>query len=492
MSEIRTINFFNTKSLSKEKFVPIEPGKVKMYVCGPTVYNYLHIGNFRGAIVFNLLRNYLEHIGYDVTYAYNYTDVDDKIIQKAKDENRSPNELTEFYIKEFEKDFSDLKLKKHDHNPKVTNFIPQIVKFIQDLIEQGKAYEVDGEVFYEINKFEAYGLLSKKKLDDLEAGNRVEVDQRKRNPFDFVLWKPAKEGEISWDSPWSKGRPGWHIECSAMIQDLLGETIDIHGGGIDLIFPHHENEIAQGEGRTNKPYCNYWLHNNFINVNDEKMSKSLGNFVTARDFNTKYHPEILKYMFLSVHYRSVFSVNQEKIIETIKALDRVYHSIQTAKIIFDKFEASEVEKASAQSSVTKKLSLSQTQIEKALADDLNSADMISKVFETVRFFNGHFPKINKANVSHAADAQSYLSWIQQIGEMTALFGEDPDKLMDRFDEILLREKQIDQSKVNELIRQREQAREEKNWKLADDLRNKLDEIGIEIFDGEAKSFRVKR
>jgi len=287
-----SLKMYNTATRQKEEFKSITPGEVKMYVCGPTVYNYLHIGNFRGAIFFNLVRNWLERAGNKVTYVYNYTDVDDKIIKKANEEGVESIEISERYIKEFEKDFNRLGLTAHDQNPKVTDFMPEIISFVDDLVKKEMAYVVDGEVFYEIKNFPSYGKLSGKKLEDLEAGARVEIDSKKHTPADFVLWKPAKPGEPSWDSPWGKGRPGWHIECSAMIQSILGDTIDIHGGGIDLIFPHHENEIAQGEGRTGKCYCNHWMHNDFLNMNDEKMSKSLGNIITGRDFMEKYHPEI--------------------------------------------------------------------------------------------------------------------------------------------------------------------------------------------------------
>ena len=323
---------YNTLTKNKEVFIPNQAGQVKMYVCGPTVYDFLHIGNFRGAIFFNLVRNWLEYSGLKVTYVYNYTDVDDKIIQRANAEGVDSSTISERFIQEFEKDFNSLKLRKHDYNPRVTEYMPQIIQFVDDLIKNKKAYVIDGEVFFSIDSFPTYGNLSGKKLDDLEAGQRVEVDQRKKNPFDFVLWKPSKENEPSWDSPWSKGRPGWHIECSAMIQSILGETIDIHGGGIDLIFPHHENEVAQGEGRTGKCYCKTWMHNNFLNMNDEKMSKSLGNVVKGRQFIEAYSAEILKYIMLSSHYRAMFNINDEKIAQTISSLARVYGSLKEAQM----------------------------------------------------------------------------------------------------------------------------------------------------------------
>jgi len=291
-----SIQVYDTMSKTKKRFEPINKDEVKIYLCGPTVYDFLHIGNFRGAVTFNLIRHWLEHRGYKVNMVYNYTDVDDKIINRAKEEGVDSSVISERYIREFEVDFARLGLKKHTSNPKITEFMPEIVEYIRDLIDKNKAYEVEGEVFFSVEDFEGYGKLSGKKIDELEAGQRVEVDPKKRNPADFVLWKPAKEGEPGWDSPWSKGRPGWHIECSAMIHSILGETIDIHGGGIDLIFPHHENEIAQGEARTGKNYCNHWVHNQFINMNNEKMSKSLGNVMTMRSFMDKYHAEIYDFL----------------------------------------------------------------------------------------------------------------------------------------------------------------------------------------------------
>ncbi len=480
---------YNTLTQKKDEFIPNDQEHVKMYVCGPTVYDFLHIGNFRGAIVFNLLRNWLEAKGKKVTYVYNYTDVDDKIIKRANKEGVDSSVISERFIEEFEKDFNRLGLTPHEHNPRVTEFMDEIITFVEDLVKNEKAYIVDGEVFYAIDKFSEYGKLSKKKLDDLEAGQRVEVDSRKKNPYDFVLWKPSKEGEPSWDSPWGKGRPGWHIECSAMIQGIFGkETIDIHGGGIDLIFPHHENEIAQGEGRTGCQYCNYWMHNNFINMSGEKMSKSLGNVMKARDFMDKYHGEILKYLFLSVHYRSMLSIDSDRIFQVISALDRIYSAVDLA----NKVCASVSEESSVDKNFQKILDDLSQKIRNSLDDDLNSAEFISFIFEGVRAFNALGFKTKKWNATHKANSLVFKSWIHSQGSMAALFQEDPTGIKNRFDEILISEKSIDIQQVEELISKRKDARENKDWAESDKYRDQLVEIGIELQDGIGKGWTIKK
>ncbi len=480
---------YNTLTQNKDEFIPNDQEHVKMYVCGPTVYDFLHIGNFRGAIVFNLLRNWLEVKGKKVTYVYNYTDVDDKIIKRANKEGVDSSVISERFIEEFEKDFNRLGLTPHEHNPRVTEFMDEIITFVDDLVKNDKAYIVDGEIFYAIDKFSDYGKLSKKKLDDLEAGQRVEVDVRKKNPYDFVLWKPSKEGEPSWDSPWGKGRPGWHIECSAMIQGIFGkETIDIHGGGIDLIFPHHENEIAQGEGRTGCQYCNYWMHNNFINMSGEKMSKSLGNVMKARDFMDKYHGEILKYLFLSVHYRSMLSIDSDRIFQVISALDRIYSAVELANNVCESVEGD----GTVDKNFQKTLSDLNMKIMNSLDDDLNSAEFISFIFEGVRAFNALGFKTKKWNANHKENSKVFKSWIHSKGAMAALFQEDPTEIKSRFDEILIIEKEINIQQVEELILKRKIARENKNWEESDKVRDELVNIGIELQDGIGKGWTIKK
>ncbi len=481
---------YNTLSKTKEPFKTIEEGKVRMYVCGPTVYDYLHIGNFRGAIFFNLVRNWLEKSGNEVTYVYNYTDVDDKIIKRANAEGVESSEISETFIKAFEEDYSRLRLRPHSKNPRVTEHIDDIITLVEGLIANEKAYVIEGEVFFAIDNFETYGNLSGKNLDDLEVGQRVEVDQRKRNPMDFVLWKPAKPGEPSWDSPWGKGRPGWHIECSAMIRALLGESIDIHGGGIDLIFPHHENEIAQGEGCTGKKYCNYWMHNNFINLKDQKMSKSLGNVITARSFMDKYHPEILKYVMLSAHYRSMLNVNEEKIDQAVSGLARVYKALREAKEFAD---ASELTGGAPYKALKQIMDTADARIKKALNDDFNTGEMMANIFEVVRVFNAQNIAKKKKDPNALASAKAFTEWVSSWAHVSALFLEDPTEFLKTLDEILIVEKGIEKSTVEALIKERDEARAAKDWSKSDEARDKLLEMGIEIMDSPAgTTWEVKK
>lgn len=480
---------YNTLSKEKEKFKPLVEGQVSMYVCGPTVYDYLHIGNFRGAIFFNLVRNWLEKSGMNVTYVYNYTDVDDKIIKRANEENVESSEISEKYIKAFEEDYSRLSLRPHSKNPRVTEHMDDIIKLVEGIIEADKGYVVDGEVFFAIDNFPEYGNLSGKVLDDLEAGQRVEVDQRKKNPFDFVLWKPAKPGEPSWDSPWGKGRPGWHIECSAMIRALLGNSIDIHGGGIDLIFPHHENEIAQGQGCSGEKYCNYWMHNNFINFNDEKMSKSLGNIITARSFMDTYHPEILKHAMLSAHYRSHMNMNSDRIEQSIAALTRIYK----AKLTAQSFVAeSELTGGAPYKALKQAMETADARIKKALNDDFNTGEMMANIFEVVRVFNGQNVEKKKKDANALASSEAFLAWLKSWGDVSALFNENAEDILTRMNEILIHERKIDTAQVEELIAKRNTARAAKDWAASDEARDALSAMGIEIQDGTEKtSWSVK-
>jgi cysteinyl-tRNA synthetase len=484
-----SLHLYNTLTGKKEKFVSIKPNEVKIYLCGPTVYDLLHIGNFRGAIVFNLLRQWLKASGYKVTFVYNYTDVDDKILNRAVAENVDPKVISEKYIAEFEKDFNRLGLEKHDYNPRVTEYMKDIIEMVEKLIENKKAYLVENEVIFSIDNFPEYGKLSKKNLEELDAGNRVDVDNRKKNPLDFVLWKPAKAGEpSSWDSPWGKGRPGWHIECSAMIKSLLGETIDIHGGGIDLIFPHHENEIAQGEGCSGHKYCNYWVHNNFMNMKDQKMSKSLGNVITGRSFMDKYHAEILKFLYLSAHYRSILSLTDEKIEQVIAGLSRFYSALQIA----DQVLKNSNEVANPESGLVKKFTELDQKIKKSLDDDLNSTEMISHLFDGVRYFNSLNYKNKKVTGIIRANAEYFKNWLIKYGKMSALFLEEPTSFLEELDQILIRNKNIPMEKVFELLKQREEARANKDWAKADIVRDQLLLLGIELQDGQGKGWTVKK
>ncbi len=480
------LKVYNSLTRTKEEFKTLEPNKVKMYVCGPTVYDLLHIGNFRGAIIFNLVRNWLEQSGYEVTFVYNYTDIDDKIINKANEEGKDALDVSRHYIEKFKEDYAALKLPAHSHNPKCSDYMPQMVEFINTLIEKGNAYEVDGSVFYAIDSFDEYGKLSGKNIEQLQAGYRVDSDKRKRNLLDFILWKPAKEGEPAWDSPWGAGRPGWHIECSTMNYAIHGEQIDIHGGGIDLIFPHHENEIAQTEARTGKQFATYWMHNNFINMGDEKMSKSLGNILKARDFIQKYHSEILKFLILSVHYRSLLNANKVAVEQAIVGLRRIYGALlEAGKIVNQTKEIGE------HLDFQKKIEQADKEVTAALNDDFNTPQTFAAIFEIVRTFNGVCKEKGKLPVKAGA-AKIFIDWVKAKGQLMGLFQEVPSELLQRLNEILLEEKGLSSDKILGLMKERWTAREEKNYKRADEIRDELLAMGVEVKDGvEGVQWQVK-
>ena len=483
------LTIYNTLTNEKTSFQPRDEKAVKMYVCGPTVYDLLHVGNFRGAIFFNLVCNWLEHSGMKVTYVYNYTDVDDKIIKKAKKEGVSAQEIGQRYIKEFRRDFERLKLRPHDHNPKVTEFIPQIIKFVEDLIKNASAYVVEGEVFYSVESFKDYGKLSGKDLEGLELGHRVEKSDKKKHPADFVLWKPSSEDMPGWESPWGRGRPGWHIECSSMISELLGETIDIHGGGIDLIFPHHENEIAQGEGRSGRPYCRYWMHNNFINFQNptgeqEKMSKSLGNVISARQFMDDYHPEILKYLVLSAHYRSILSLGEEPVGQAMAALGRVYHALRDADEVVK--QGLQKEGALVLEKIKGAMEKADKAITLALNDDFNTVEALANIFEVIRCFNSEKLLKKLKDPASCASAMAFRNWVIGWGDLMALFQEGPHHFLDRIDDILLDKRNLTRQEVDEVLALRNRSRAAKDWDQADRWRKKLTDWGIEVVDRPGK------
>jgi len=472
------LRIYNSQSQKKEDFVPLTPGEVKMYVCGPTVYDLLHIGNFRGAVVFNLVRNWLEKQGYKVNYVYNYTDVDDKIIKRAQADGVPSEQISEKYIAEFKKDYDSLKLKPHTRNPKVTEFMDQIIEFIGDLIQSGKAYVVNGDVYYDVHAFPDYGKLSHKKLEDLESGYRIEVDDRKRHPADFALWKAAKPGEPKWKSPWSEGRPGWHIECSAMNRSLLGDTIDIHGGGMDLIFPHHENEVAQSEGATGKPFVRYWMHNNMIQFGNQKMSKSLGNIRTARSFILEFNGEILKYLLISPHYRSVSDFTESVLDQAINSLAKFYSALALAKKIIDM----DLSLVPVPVSFQKVLDLANSNIEESLNDDFNTPEVIACFFEVTKAFNSTCRKPGKVTPEMKAVAEVYFHWLRSQGELMALFQEEPAAFLRLLDEMLLKKRGLDRLEIDKLVTDRNQARSEKNFAKADQIRDQLVQLGIAVQD----------
>ncbi len=451
---------FNTITRKKEELIPLVPGEIKMYSCGPTVYNYFHIGNARPFIIFDILRRYLEYKGYKVTFVQNFTDVDDKIIKKAKEEKISEKEVAEKFIKEYFKDAEALGIRKADYHPRVTENIPEIIDLIKKIEENGLTYTINGNVYYDTTKFSDYGKLSKQNLEELEAGARVDIGDEKRNPMDFVLWKSQKPGEPAWNSPWGLGRPGWHIECSAMSMKYLGETMDIHSGGQDLIFPHHENEIAQSEGATGKPFARYWMHNGFINVDNEKMSKSLGNFFTVREVSEVYDLEIVRLFMISSHYRSPINFSNELLDSIKNSLERLYIAKNNLKYLLSKAE--EREESGSESNVKESLLKHKDRFIEAMDDDLNTADAISAIFDLVRDINANInDNFSKSTIRYALDLY------MELAGVLGLLGKE--------------EKSLD-GEIETLIEKRQKARKEKNWVLADEIRDDLNSRGIILED----------
>ncbi len=454
------MRIYNTLSRQKEEFVPLEPGKVRIYACGPTVYNFIHIGNARPICVFDVLRRYLEYRGYDVTFVQNFTDIDDKLIKKANEEGITVAEVAERYIAEYKKDAEGLGVRPATVHPRATEVVDKIIEIVSHLVEKGYAYESNGDVYFRVHKFEDYGKLSHMPIEDLEAGSRVDVSEIKEDPLDFALWKAAKPGEPYWESPWGQGRPGWHIECTAMIQKHLGETIDIHCGGQDLAFPHHEDEIAQGECCTGKPYARYWMHNGFINVDNQKMSKSLGNFFTVRDVAEKFGYEPIKYLMLSSHYRSPINYSYDIITQCIAALQRLHncrdHMDFALTVAVD--AAGEGDAA-----FMKEIDQCVEKFVTVMDDDLNTADGITALFDMVKIINTYLTE------PRSKEAVNYA--IRRFDELTDVLG----LLYNRETEDL-------DAEIEELIAQRQAARAAKNFAEADRIRDELKARGIELKD----------
>lgn len=459
------MKIYNTLSKRKEEFVPVEPGKVKMYVCGPTVYNLIHIGNARPMIVFDTVRRYFEYKGYEVNYVSNFTDVDDKIIKKAIEEGVDADTISKRYIEECKKDMDAMNIKPATKNPKATEEICGMLEMIGTLIEKGYAYVAkDGTVYFRVRKFKDYGKLSHKNLDDLQSGFRelkVTGEEDKEDSNDFVLWKPKKEGEPFWESPWCEGRPGWHIECSVMAKRYLGEEIDIHAGGEDLIFPHHENEIAQSEAANGKTFAKYWMHNGFLNIDNKKMSKSLGNFFTVREISEKYDLQVLRFFMLSAHYRSPLNFSAELMEASKNGLERILTGVEKLKDLLLKAEGTELTAGELENKKTGEELVAK--YEAAMDDDFNTADAISAVFELVKLAN------STANENSTA---AYVSWLKETIE----------KLCDIMGIITEKKEEILDSEIEELIAKRQAARKEKNFALADEIRGQLLERGIVLED----------
>jgi len=455
------VKVYNTLTRTKEEFVPLEEGKVKMYVCGPTVYNYIHIGNARPFIIFDTLRRYLEYRGYDVTYVQNFTDVDDKIINRSHEEGISPEEVAAKYIKEYFVDCDGLGIKRATVHPQVTDNIQQIIEFIKELEDKGYAYAVNGDVYFDTNKFEGYGKLSGQKQEDLEAGARIEVNDQKRHPMDFVLWKAKKEGEPGWDSPWGEGRPGWHIECSVMSKRYLGETIDIHAGGQDLTFPHHENEIAQSEARSGKTFSKYWMHNGYININDEKMSKSKGNFFTVRDISKLYDLEIVRFFMLSAHYRNPVNFSDEMLNQAKAGLERLYNTKEKLEFTLSNLVESPLTEKEVE--LVKELDDFRQKFIDAMDDDVNTADAVSVIFELAKLIN--------SNVDENSSLEFAKKCLDEFNELTGVLNivnKKKDTVLDK--------------DIEELIQKRTDAKKNKEFQLADDIRQQLLDMGIVLED----------
>lgn len=455
---------YNTLTKKKEEFVPLTPGKVTMYVCGPTVYNLIHIGNARPMIVFDTVRRYMEHQGYEVNYVSNFTDVDDKIIAKAIEEGVTAEEISTRYIEECKKDMAAMNVKPATTHPLATQEIAGMVEMISALIEKGYAYDVNGTVYFRTRKFEEYGKLSHKNLDDLRSGNRallVSGEDQKEDPLDFVLWKPKKEGEPFWKSPWSNGRPGWHIECSVMAKKYLGPEIDIHAGGEDLVFPHHENEIAQSECCNGVPFAKYWIHNAFLNIDNRKMSKSLGNFFTVRDISEKYDLQVLRFFMLSAHYRSPLNFSAELMEASRNGLERIVNATGRLKNLLEKAE--EKDMTEAEQSAVKEVKGFEEKFDAAMDDDFNTADAISAIFELVRFANA---KVTGENTK--AYVKAVFDEIVKLSDILGL-------LVEKEEEILAED-------IEKLISERQAARKARDFARADAIRNELLAKGIILED----------
>jgi cysteinyl-tRNA synthetase len=478
------LRIYNTMTGKKEDFVPLLENRVGLYVCGVTVYDLSHIGHARSTIVFDTIYRYLRYRGYDVTYVRNFTDIDDKIIKRANDEGVDYKTITEKYIHEFNVDMGSLGLERPTVEPRATEHISEMIRLISTLVEKGYAYPSDGDVFFSVEKFKNYGKLSKRNVEEMQAGARVEIDEKKRNPMDFALWKASKPGEPWWESPWGKGRPGWHIECSVMSQKYLGESFDIHGGGRDLIFPHHENEISQSEAATGKPFARYWIHNGFVNINKEKMSKSLGNILTIKEIVKSWHPEVIRLFLLSQHYRSPVDFSEDSLSEAKSGLDRFYATIQAIR---DEAAKPPSPRSKVDPSILadhrQNMDSFQVRIEEAMDDDFNTAqalghfyDLQTRLNSLLNLSKGRPTEEMIAFLKHGGDHFSKLGWI------FGLFREDPSKYLDAQKREGLKKLNLQEEEILRLIEERNTARKEKNWKRGDDIRNDLLARGILLED----------
>ncbi|MCE7793840.1 cysteine--tRNA ligase [Salipaludibacillus sp. CUR1] len=462
------IKLYNTLTRRKETFEPMEEGKIKMYVCGPTVYNYIHIGNARPAVVFDMIRRYFEYRGFDVQYVSNFTDVDDKIIKAAEEMGEDVMAIAERFIKAYHEDTGALGVKPADEHPRVTDTMPEIIEFIDRLTEKGYAYESEGDVYFRTRKFDTYGQLSHQSIDDLQVGARIKVGEKKEDPLDFVLWKSAKPGEISWNSPWGKGRPGWHIECSAMVKKYLGETIDIHAGGQDLAFPHHENEIAQSEALNEKKMANYWIHNGYINIDNEKMSKSLGNFILVHDIIRQFDPEVVRFFIVNAHYRSPINFSDEQLNSAKSSLER----IKTTYLNVSHRLEETADLGESTDRWLKEIKKYREQFTEAMDDDFNSANAVAAMFDLVKTANKYLEEkqTNKGVLK---------AFLTEFDDMAFVLG------------VRLGEEELLDEEVEQLIEERIEARKNRDFARADEIRDQLKDQNI-ILEDTPQGTRWKR
>lgn len=487
------LRIYNTMTGGKEDFVPLEPNKVKMYVCGVTVYDHCHIGHARANVVFDMIFRYLKFAGYEVTYVRNYTDIDDKIINRANEQGVPWNEISERFIVEFDKDMAALGLEIPTHQPKATEHIADIIAIVQRLVEKGHAYVVAGDVYFRVERFPGYLKLSKRNLDDMQAGARVGVDERKENPMDFALWKASKPGEPAWESPWGPGRPGWHIECSAMSMKYLGETFDIHGGGKDLVFPHHENEIAQSEAANGKPFVRYWMHNGFVNINSEKMSKSLGNFFTIKEVMEKYDREVLRFFLLSAHYRSPIDFCDQNLTDAEAGLERIYKGLAAVASVLQRPVAStSAAGGEGEADLSEKVGSFPARFREAMDDDFNTALALGHVFELVRAANRLIAEHAELNARQHELIRSAREQIVEVGKVLGLFCSEPAGYLDRIKGQKVSAMAISPEEVERLVSERTAARKARDFKRSDEIRELLQSQGIELLDGpQGTAWKVK-
>jgi cysteinyl-tRNA synthetase len=486
------LRIYNTMTGGKEDFVPLEPGRVKMYVCGVTVYDHCHIGHARAYTAFDMIFRYLKYSGYDVTYIRNYTDIDDKIINRANEQGVPWNEVAERFIVEFNKDMAALGIQIPTLEPKATEHIAEIIEIVQKLVDKGHAYVAHGDVYFRVERFADYLKLSKRNLEDMQAGARVDVDERKENPMDFALWKSSKPGEPFWQSPWGAGRPGWHIECSAMSMKYLGETFDIHGGGKDLVFPHHENEIAQSEAANGCQFVRYWMHNGFVNINSEKMSKSLGNFFTIKEVLKQYDPEVLRFFLLSAHYRSPIDFCDQNLSDAEAGLERVYKGLALISTALVKEAVVSGTAGEPETDLTDKLASFPERFREAMDDDFNTALAIAHVFDLVRAANRLIAEVISLNESQQQLLCSTGAQIREAGEVLGLFISIPGEYLERIKGRKVAAMAISPEEIEQLLAERAAARKAKDFKRSDEIRDSLLSQGIEILDGpQGSTWKVK-